>query len=160
MLIYLPVSGMICILSLVYRKKKVPEHPTWKVVYSETMVKNHDYYIRLHTGPQGGYWCFLLRAVRTPIYALSVRECSVTGIPVPASAKRRWFNGLLKVHVIKLRQNKNLLVQQDYTDNTLIRKLLMKVWMAAIFAYQQPESKHKAGGIKPWAKSKKWWAQH
>ena len=60
---------MICILSLVYRKKKVPEHPTWKVVYSETMVKNHDYYIRLHTGPQGGYWCFLLRAVRTPIYA-------------------------------------------------------------------------------------------
>ena len=33
------VSGMICILSLVYRKKKVPEHPTWKVVYSETMVK-------------------------------------------------------------------------------------------------------------------------
>lgn len=39
MLIYLPVSGMICILSLVYRKKKVPEHPTWKVVYSETVVK-------------------------------------------------------------------------------------------------------------------------
>ena len=38
-LIYLHVSGMICILSLVYRKKKVPEHPTWKVVYSETMVK-------------------------------------------------------------------------------------------------------------------------
>lgn len=34
---------MICILSLVYRKKKVPEHPTWKVVYSETMVKNHDF---------------------------------------------------------------------------------------------------------------------
>jgi len=30
---------MICILSLVYRKKKVPEHPPWKVVYSETMVK-------------------------------------------------------------------------------------------------------------------------
>ena len=89
MLIYLLVSGMICILSLVYRKKKVPEHPTWKVVYSETMVKNHDYYIRLHTDPQGGYWCFWLRAVRTPIYALSVRECSVTGIPVPASAKRR-----------------------------------------------------------------------
>ena len=27
------------------------------------MVKNHDYYIRLHTGPQGGFWCFLLRAV-------------------------------------------------------------------------------------------------
>ena len=26
-LICLPVSGMICILSLVYRKKKVPEHP-------------------------------------------------------------------------------------------------------------------------------------
>ena len=89
MLIYLPVSGMICILSLVYRKKKVPEHPTWKVVYSETMVKNHDYYIRLHTGPQGGYWCFLLRAVRTPIYALSVRECSVTGTPVHASVKRK-----------------------------------------------------------------------
>jgi len=38
-LIYLLVSGMICILSLVYRKKKVPEHPTWKAVYSETMVK-------------------------------------------------------------------------------------------------------------------------
>ena len=52
MLIYLPVSGMICILSLVYRKKEVPEHPPRQVVYSETMVKNHDYYIRLHTGPQ------------------------------------------------------------------------------------------------------------
>lgn len=39
MLIYLPVFGMICILSLVYRKKKVPEHLPWKVVYSETMVK-------------------------------------------------------------------------------------------------------------------------
>ena len=38
-LIYLPVSGMICILSLVYRKKKVPENPPWQVVYSETMVK-------------------------------------------------------------------------------------------------------------------------
>ena len=30
---------MTCILSLVYRKKKVPEHLPWKVVYSETMVK-------------------------------------------------------------------------------------------------------------------------
>jgi len=39
MLIYLSVSGMTCILSLVYRKKKVPEHLPWKVVYSETMVK-------------------------------------------------------------------------------------------------------------------------
>ena len=93
MLIYLPVSGMICILSLVYRKKKVPEHPTWKVVYSETMVKNHDYYIRLHTGPQGGYWCFLLRAVRTPIYVLYVKEGFVIGILVLASAKRKAERG-------------------------------------------------------------------
>ncbi len=31
----------------------------------------------------------MLRAVRTPIYALSVRECSVTETPVHASEKGR-----------------------------------------------------------------------
>jgi len=53
------------------------------------MVKNHDSYIRLHTGPQGGFWRFLLRAVKTPIFALSVREHSATEFPDHASAKRK-----------------------------------------------------------------------
>ena len=80
---------MFCILSLVYRKRKVPEHLPWKVVYSETLVKNHDYYIRLHTGPQGGFWCFLLRAVRTPIFVRFARGYSAIETPVHASAKRK-----------------------------------------------------------------------
>ena len=33
------VSGMICILSVVYRKKKIPEHAPWKFVSSEPLVK-------------------------------------------------------------------------------------------------------------------------
>ena len=35
-MITLRVSGLFCILSSVYRKKKVSEHLPWKVVYSET----------------------------------------------------------------------------------------------------------------------------
>ena len=92
-LIYLLVSGMTCILSLVYKKKKIPEHPAWKVVYSEIMFKNHDYYIRIHTDPQGGFCCFLLRAVRTPIFVLFAREYSAIETPVLASAKRRAERG-------------------------------------------------------------------
>ena len=80
---------MICILSLVYRKRKVPEHLPWKVVYSETLVKNHDYYIRLHTGPQGGFWCFLLRAARTPIFVRFAMGYSAIETLVYASAKRK-----------------------------------------------------------------------
>lgn len=35
-MITLRVSGLFCILSSVYRKKKVSEYLPWKVVYSET----------------------------------------------------------------------------------------------------------------------------
>lgn len=80
---------MICILSLVYRKKKVPEHPTWKVVYSETMVKNHDF-ISDYTLVLKEDFGVLLRAVRTPIFVPYVGKRSTTETPDHASVKGRW----------------------------------------------------------------------
>ena len=101
---------MICILSLVYRKKKVPEHPTWKVVYSETMVKTmiiiSDYTLVL----KEDFVVFLLRAVRTPIFVPYVRERSATEIPDHVSAKRK---AALRSQLVNLNTIRTLVGHED-----------------------------------------------
>ena len=75
------------------QKEKGPTAPSLASRVLWDHGQNHDYYIRLRTSPQGGYWCFWLRAVRTPIYILYAKECSVIGILVLESAKRKAERG-------------------------------------------------------------------
>ena len=84
---------MICILSLVYRKEKwsqstLPDKSRTLRPWSKSMIIISDYALVLKEDI-GVFW---LRAVRTPIYVLYVKECFVIGILVLASAKNEWRN--------------------------------------------------------------------